>query len=141
MRIKDINPPPIEPVTLDAAKEFLRVTHAAEDGLIESLIVSARIRIEALINTSLITRATPSSLRLILRRSWASYAPQVWGVEIEFDAGFGPEIGDVPMPLRQAILLLIAEAYEHRDRRAEQNVPGVPFMVDALLMPYRMLKL
>ena len=49
-------------------------------------------------------------------------------------AGFGPDPQDVPVPLRQAVLLLVADAYEHRD-----DAPGfdrVSLRVDALIGPY-----
>lgn len=59
-------------------------------------------------------------------------------IEIEYTAGFGAQPSDVPMPLRQALLLLLAQSYEHRG--AEANMP-VPMMVDALLMPYRWMRL
>jgi len=46
MRIIDIDAPPREPVTLEMAKQFLRVTQPDEDSLISDLILAARIRVE-----------------------------------------------------------------------------------------------
>ncbi len=64
------------------------------------------------------------------------------GIEIEFTAGFGPAATDVPAPLRQAILLLVAHWYENR----EPVVAGIaatrfPDAVIGLLEPYRMRRL
>jgi hypothetical protein len=42
------------------------------------------------------------------------------------------------MQLRQAMLLLLAQHYEHRD---DALTRPVPMLVDALLMPYRTVRL
>ena len=55
-------------------------------------------------------------------------------LEIEVEAGFGPP-ASVPAPLRQAILLLVADAYEHRER--ETGFARTSLRIDALLGPYR----
>jgi uncharacterized phiE125 gp8 family phage protein len=64
------------------------------------------------------------------------------GIEIAFTAGYGDTAADVPAPVRQAILLLLAHWYEHRTPfevgAAAQPVPG---MVSELLGPYRSLRL
>jgi hypothetical protein len=64
------------------------------------------------------------------------------GIEIAFTAGFGPVPADVPAPLRQAILLLVAHWYEHRSP-LEGGAPAEPppHMVSALLRPYRSVRL
>ena len=56
MTITDIAAPPVEPVTLSAAKDFLRVDSDHEDALILDLIKSARERVEYMARTTLITR-------------------------------------------------------------------------------------
>lgn len=58
-------------------------------------------------------------------------------VEIDFTAGYGPSSGDLPAPLRQAMLLLVSRGFEHRDGTTET----FPLMVDALTMPYRVVGL
>ena len=49
------------------------------------------------------------------------------GIEIAFVAGYGDRAANVPAPIRQAILLLVAHWYEHREpvehRRARRAVP------------------
>lgn len=50
--------PAEEPVSLDQAKQFLRVDDSAEDGLIEALVSAARIHIES------------TTARALLAQSW-----------------------------------------------------------------------
>lgn len=69
---------------------------------------------------------------------WPEPGKAASGIEIEFTAGFGAAAADVPQPVRQALLLLVAHWYEHR----EATEPGatsaaVPPSVSELLMPYR----
>lgn len=64
------------------------------------------------------------------------------GVEIQFTAGFGPAATDVPAPLRQAILLLVAHWYENREPViAGMPAGSFPDAVIGLLEPYRMRRL
>ncbi len=186
MAITNIAAPLTEPITLDYAKTFLRVDNDDEDQLISDLIVSARLRIEAMIGGSLITRARrytsgrissrgvfinhhpisavtavrlvgegsvdialdkltinlrcqPPTVTLKARSSWLSFDNEADTLEIDFTAGYGLTVDDVPMPLRQAVLLLLAQSYEFRGEK--QEPPSVPMMVDALLMPYRGMRL
>lgn len=53
------------PVSLTEAKLFLRVEHAAEDGLIQTLIDAARARVEGEVGLSL-TSTSPAPLRLAI---------------------------------------------------------------------------
>ena len=60
------------------------------------------------------------------------------GIEVAFTAGFGDAAADVPAPIRQAILLLIAHWYEHRTPlEIGAQAQPVPDMVGELLGPYR----
>ncbi|PHR94321.1 MAG: hypothetical protein COA69_01620 [Robiginitomaculum sp.] len=84
------------------------------------------------------THRDPGELRLKDGVSWTDYLDAPTGLEIEFSAGYGTDPGDVPLPLKQALLLLLAQHYEYRDNTEH---PSVPMMVDALLMPYRWVRL
>ena len=187
MSITDINAPPVEPVTLAMAKEFLRIDHDHEDALIEGFIKVARERVESMGRVSLISRrraynlarpqtsrihinhspvkhvhklsvidgsdtateipkgelyinkrASPVSISTCKRALFSDYASDPVAIIVEFDAGYGTSPEDVPMQLRQAVLLLLAQHYEHRDEALKRPVP---MLVDALLMPYRTLRL
>jgi uncharacterized phiE125 gp8 family phage protein len=60
------------------------------------------------------------------------------GIEIEVSAGYGPSGIDVPGPLRQAIMMLVAHWYEHRGAVGHDLAIAIPpFGFDALIAPYR----
>jgi uncharacterized phiE125 gp8 family phage protein len=60
------------------------------------------------------------------------------GIEISFTAGFGSLASDVPGPIRQALLLLIAHWYEQREPVATGSAATpIPTMISDLLAPYR----
>jgi uncharacterized phiE125 gp8 family phage protein len=64
------------------------------------------------------------------------------GIEIAFVAGFGDAPADVPAPVRQAILLLIAHWYEHRSPLEDgAHAAPLPAMATELLAPYRSMRL
>lgn len=87
---------------------------------------------------SLNARCTPPRLELTDAGARDIGASDVTRFEVEYTAGFGGAPSDVPMPLRQALLLLLAQSFEHR---GDESVRPVPMMVDALLMPYRWMRL
>jgi len=62
MTIKIMTPPASEPVSLAEAKLYLRIDHAHEDELIETLIGAAREAVEAAIGRALISRTVRESL-------------------------------------------------------------------------------
>ncbi len=77
-----------------------------------------------------------------LGNGWPVPGRRVAGIEIDLAAGYGATADDVPAPIRQALLLLIAHWYEHRDPfeigAPQTHVPGA---VSRLLSPYRPVRL
>lgn len=84
---------------------------------------------------------TVSDPARIVRKSgaaWPAPGRQVNGIEIAFAAGYGDNASDVPEPLRQALLLLVAHWYERREPVVlGETVIPVPETVQSLLLPYR----
>lgn len=60
-------------------------------------------------------------------------------IEIEFVAGYGDSWNDVPRPIRQAIMFIVAQFYETREPVIQGSVASkIPFTVDAIVAPYRL---
>jgi uncharacterized phiE125 gp8 family phage protein len=64
------------------------------------------------------------------------------GIEIDVVAGYGIAAADCPQPLRQAMRLLVAQAYGLRGpERAPEEFMSSAKDIEALLAPYRMLRI
>jgi uncharacterized phiE125 gp8 family phage protein len=64
------------------------------------------------------------------------------GIEIDLTAGYGAAPEDVPGPIRQALLLLVAHWYEHRDPiEIGSQAAAIPADVSQLLNPFRAVRL
>ena len=63
------------------------------------------------------------------------------GIEIDFTAGYGSLAGDVPRPLVQAILMLVAQWFEYRVMDGDTTAAPTPSGFQALVAPYRSLRL
>ena len=187
--------PAIEPITVTEAKAHLRLDAgtSAEDVLVGSLLLTARLHIETALGLALITQgwaqtldawppydayvtlgvrpvravtavrvraADDSTVTLLasqyqldaaslparLVRPGNAYWPPpgkaACGIEIAFSAGFGDAASDVPAPIRQALLMLAAHWYEHRDPiEIGSDATIVPPDVSDLLAPWRLKRL
>ena len=72
----------------------------------------------------------------------ATVGRAVNGIEIDVTAGYGASSVDVPSPLRQAIMMLVAHWYEHRGAVGHDLAGEVPpHGFHALIAPYRILTL
>jgi uncharacterized phiE125 gp8 family phage protein len=78
--------------------------------------------------------------RVMLRgsRLWQRPGRAMNGIALTVEAGFGATPESVPEPLRLAMLQLVAHWYENRGTDAP---PPPPVTVDALLAPYRWVRL
>jgi uncharacterized phiE125 gp8 family phage protein len=59
---------------------------------------------------------------------------------VTFTAGYGTGWTDIPPDLRQAVTLLAAQYYEHREA-ATDTLAALPFGVASLIAPYRPIRL
>ena len=191
MALRMLNGPALEPLELADAKAHLRVDAGDEDGLISSLITTARLQVEAALDLALITQQwrwsadcwppgsvvelalrpvqsveeirvfdaagsgtivdaatyvvdTASNLTRIAAKSgsWPLPGARLGGIEIDFTVGYGAAASDVPADIIQALHLLIAFGYEHRDpAHAGDFVRRFPEAVSDLLRPYRAVRL
>ncbi|XBQ16291.1 MAG: phage head-tail connector protein [Oceanicaulis sp.] len=64
-------------------------------------------------------------------------------IEIDFTAGYGASADAVPAALREAVLRLVGEAYSDTERAesARRGEGGLPDAVEALLRPFRRVRL
>jgi uncharacterized phiE125 gp8 family phage protein len=182
-------PPAAEPVTLAEAKAHLRLDGTAEDTLVASLILTARLHIEAALGLALITQAwsdlldawpeggvglpirpvqSVSAVKVTAADGAVTVLPPdrylldgaglpprlvpvggpfpdpgaaALGIEIAFIGGYGDAAADVPSPIRQALLMLIAHWFEHREPIHDAAVTRIPSSVSELLLPYRLARL
>ncbi len=62
------------------------------------------------------TASEPARIALKLTKTWPTDALRVInGVEVEFTAGYGLTGSDVPAPIREAILVCVADAHSNRE--------------------------
>ncbi|WP_135451078.1 head-tail connector protein [Tabrizicola caldifontis] len=78
--------------------------------------------------------------RLAGRTSLLPSIPRDGVAKVVFNAGFGPAWTDIPVDLRQAVLLLAAEFYEHRHDDGAQAA-GLPFGVVTLIERWRTVRI
>lgn len=85
------------------------------------------------------TKAEPGLIVPAVGETWPTDTLYPTGaITIEYDAGYGDIAADVPMGLRQAILLIVGHWYENRESVVVgQTANVVPFAAEALICPYR----
>lgn len=191
MFLKEISPPPADPVSLSELTAHLRLNHGfadsgSEDGLLSLYMRSAVRAIEKRLSQALVMRsfslevdcwdrnghlvmpigpvpaissmelrsggaATPVSTgslslrpghnRQVLSAAGGAALPPIPAggqAALIFDAGYGAAGEDVPVELRQAVLILAAHLYEYRSGGDARRMPS---SVDALLEPHRAVRL
>lgn len=185
-----ITGPTTEPVTLEEAKQHLRVDVADDDGLIAGYVLAARRWVETqtgpLMNQTwdyTLDRTWPMvgsyyTIRLpyspcssvtsvsyvdedgasqtlsaalyqsvldapvpyitkAYNASWPTVRDVPAAITVRAVYGYGAHPGSVPDPLRQAILLMVGQFYEHREQIVMNQVPHqIPLGVEALISPY-----
>lgn len=68
---------------------------------------------------------------------WPITQPQIASVRVDFTAGYGSLVSDVPEGIRQWLLIRVAGLYENREEVAAQRYTVQPVaFIDRLLDPY-----
>lgn len=81
--------------------------------------------------------ADPGRLSLDYGQSWPSTYMVPGAVTVRIVAGYGDSGTDVPIDIRQVILLLIGHWYENREATiARAEIEEIPLAVSSLLSPY-----
>lgn len=78
-------------------------------------------------------------VRLAYGASWPDTRDEQHAVRITFTAGFG-DAAAVPAPIRNAMLLIVAHLYSHREAATEIKLDTAPLSAKWLLAPYKMPK-
>ena len=177
-----ITPPAEMPITVEAAKIFLRVDGADDDALIEALIGAAVDHLDGragILGRCLVTQvwqyqaagfqrqfslgmpgAVAATVYYFDQDGFSQELPQenitfvdtsrgsclvvadrlptaVWYGPVTIDVTFGTASDEVPAALVQAIRMLVAHWYAHREAVASGSAMEVPLGVNALIGPYR----
>lgn len=83
----------------------------------------------------LLTDALGSYVARVPSASWPAVGSRDAPVSITFVAGTAADA--VPMPIKQAILLLVAHWFENREAVGPNTIAELPLAVNALIAPYR----
>lgn len=169
--LRDISSPAHEPIALEETKLFLRVDHDDEDTLIETLIRSARERLEAHLAVAMITRAMETSgpaqscihlprwpvtsvdsvlvdgdeifdFDVNLRARPSTVSIDIIGrAEDGVDIQFTAGFGPDAMDIPTPMRHAMLLLVSHGYEHRDLTDPPMPLMVDALTQPYRMASL
>ena len=85
----------------------------------------------------LVTNSVPARVCLNDGYGWPTDLRDEGGLVVRFVAGYGATESDVPDPIRQALLLLVAHWFMQREPTTPGRLDLAPLAVDALLAPYR----
>lgn len=81
--------------------------------------------------------ARPPRVMLRGSRLWPRPGRALNGIGIRLEAGFGATAAEVPQPLRQAVLLLVAHFFA---QRGDEAGPALPLGLGALIDPFRLVR-
>lgn len=179
-----VTAPPVEPISLQEAKDHLRVDTTDEDALIDALIMAARQHTEKYLARALITQtwdwnlpcfprefevpypplqsvtsikyydgdnvqqtlsssvyevntaSTGGLIREAIGQTWPAHYTRYDAITVRFVAGYGDGVGDVPWPIKAAMLLFVAHLWCNRELATDRPQQEVPFGYCDLLAPY-----
>jgi len=85
------------------------------------------------------TMSEPGRIVLGNGKCWPTTYDEIQAVQIRFVCGYGDSAADVPEEIKQAILLKVADLYEHRGDEAAD--PNIERAIESLLWPERLISI
>jgi len=85
-------------------------------------------------------KSEPARIKEAYNETWPATREIMNVVTVEFTCGYGDDETDVPEPIRQAMLMLIAHWYENREAVTIGDIAReTPLAIDSLLTNYRII--
>lgn len=134
---------PVAPPSNPCADVYLELRRGTlvPDGLVVKYLDTNGTEQTLDASTYLVDDASdPGRLRLAPDASWPSVQTRWDAVRVTYTAGWNE--GEVPAPIKQAVLLLVSQMYEHRVPEVSGTIVSpVRFSFEALLSTFRILAL
>lgn len=127
-------------LTLDRSPPALLTLPRAPVLSIDAVEAIDRDGAAATVDPALYAVETGFVARLKALAPWPYPRKLIGGVRIDFTAGWASP-GDVPEELKLAVKMLAAHYYENRENAASERLFAAPQAVDALIAPYRQVRL
>ncbi|MGE0409794.1 MAG: head-tail connector protein [Amphiplicatus sp.] len=127
-------------LTLDKWPQGILTLPRAPVFSIDTVTVIDRDGIATSVDPALYDLQTGTLGRLIARGTWPHTARLIGGVRVDFTAGWASP-ADTPEELKLAVKMLAAHFFENREGAAADRIFSTPQAVDALIAPYRQMRL
>lgn len=101
------------------------LTYVDTDGATQTLVEGTNYDVD--------TDSEPGRVGLSFNASWPGIRDVNNAVKLTFTAGYGASDEQVPHDIKQAIMLLVAHWYEHREAATSIKSEDIKFSVEALL--------
>ena len=127
-------------LTLDAAPEETLFLPLSPVSALDAVAVIDGEGAPQEVSVSLYDAALGAHARIRPAGPWPLPAPVIDGVRIDFTAGYA-DADAVPELLKQAVKILAGYFYETREAAGEARVYTMPQSIDALIAPFREVRL
>ncbi len=127
-------------LTLDAVPDETVILPLSPMTSIDVVTVIDTAGAPQILAAALYETAPGSPGRLRPAGPWPNPGPRLNGVQIDFTVGYA-NAAATPEPLKQAVKILAAHFFQAREVAQEERLYSVPQSVDALIAPYREVRL
>ncbi len=117
------------PLRLPPIQSIVSIKYRDKDGYLQTL-GSSKYKLHGAASWDPYAAPAPGE-------TWPETMPCANAVQVEFIAGYGDTLADVPAPLLQAIRQIVAEWYETREGLAWSTPVELPHGVKSLVQPFR----